>query len=282
MVPHLCCYSRNPSLCPVQGEALGGGAWQLLSHRGAQMRPPACAAPSPPAPPPPASPPLQTLALAHVEFTQTSQGANLFCHQLCCDLGHLSTWHGASVSCKMGGGGVIPTWQVAMTQVLLQQVMMQTVFSQYWALSSIHWLIDRVAKLSSHVGGLAALGPPDPPPHPPHPPAPSQLGLEPSFPEVCSKPGKSLWFSRNAGLPTSSRPSVTPRARGTPLPARGTVMRKAQGPGGEGREQGNIWKFLILEISLANTITPPPSHSDSPEKGPGRAGGGLLIAGVSQ
>lgn len=169
VVPHLCCYSRNPSLCPVQGEALGGGAWQLLSHRGAQMRPPACAAASPPLPL--TLPPLQTLALAHVEFTQTSQGANLFCHQLWGDLGHLSAWHGASVSCKMGGGGVIPTWQVAVTQVLLQQVMMQTVFSQYWALSSIHWLIDRVAKLSSHVGGLATLGPPDPPPRPPHPPA---------------------------------------------------------------------------------------------------------------
>lgn len=54
-------------------------------------------------------------------------------------------------------------------------------------------------------------------------------------------------------------------------------MRKAQGPGGEGREQGNIWKFLILEISLANTITPPASHSNSPEKGPREGGGAARL-----
>lgn len=153
----------------------------------------------------------------------------------------------------------------------------------------MHWLIDRVAKLRSPVGGLAGLGPLEPPPCPPLHPPPLPFPAGPAGAELLRggfRAGCSVGLENRSGspgiavLPASARHSAAPGVPGEPPtpPRQRAVTRKAQGPEGEGREQGNIWKFLILEMRLANAITPPPSLSSSQSRG--RGGGGAALSPV--
>ena len=164
------------------------------------------------------------------------------------------------------------------------------VFSKCWkvssARSSTHCCILSRCKPSElmRVGQLPA-----------RPPEASRLSPSPAEPRgqvlrwvLCLSPKSSAWKiapvfqDSDCLLPWSFNSQKFHHTQGSPgsLPfsPRGSFMRKAPGPG-RGLGLGNIWKFLILEISYTNTICSLLCPSNHPKNWgpPGRMGNWVFL-----